>query len=156
MIDACFPRSRSNLLAAVAAEHVETAPDLQKDYGGPGWTHCNLFVERVCQRLGSALFGGLLANKQVEWLESDRAKEIGWSECTAGEAIDHAELGHVVIAGWFNPNQPPHNHGHIAIVVPAPVADGGVHIAQAGHTNYESTPIRHGFGSLPARFFFHP
>lgn len=156
MTDACLPRNPENLLAAVAAEDVTRAPDLQPGFGGVGFTHCNAFAERVCQRLGAPLLHGLLANQQERWLDSAGGRASGWAECTGGEALDFVAAGQVVLATWFNPQPPPHDHGHIAVVVPSLGGpDDGVHVAAAGSTNYENTPIRHSFGNLPVRFFHH-
>ncbi len=151
MSDVCLPRSRANLLAAVAEEHVETTPDLQPGYGGVGWTHCNLFVERVLKRLGVPFPPGLLANQQFTWLNSYASRLEGWWECSEQRAAERTVLGLPTVPAWFNPG----GHGHIAICVPPIAPAVCLCVAAAGSKNHENIALSGSFGPHAPSFFTH-
>jgi hypothetical protein len=143
----CAPRSPGTLLAVVKAVDVEHAPDLQP---GHGVTWCNLAVQRFCILLEAPLPPGLLANQQIDWLDSAPARLAGWKPCSMEDAIRYANLGQPAIVTYFNPK----GHGHIALCVPT--SNTLVpHIAQAGATCFSDKLLGFGFGSLPVKFFTH-
>lgn len=133
--------------AAVASVDPEHAADLQP---GGGLTWCNLFVARVCAKLGAPLLG-VLANEQTAWLSSESAKAAGWLEVSEAEARELATQDVLALATYYNSK----GHGHIAVVVhPFAGAPTGVtYIAQAGLRNFAHRPLSHGFGDFPVRFY---
>jgi hypothetical protein len=158
-------RSPDALLAVVAQFEVASAARYQP--GGHGHateTCCNIFAWDVTRALGAevphwvddagrpvAAGHGreMSANATVRWLETHGAAH-GWREGTATEAEVAAASGAPVLAVWLNPD----GHGHVAVVVPAPEG-GGLHIAQAGASCFDSGPLAQGFGDRPVRFFIH-
>lgn len=76
---------------------------------GGGLTHCNAFVDEVCQTLGWKGFHGLLANQIVDLMgSSDQWSEIGMNQCQI-----LANAGSLVIAGLkADP------HGHVNVICP--------------------------------------
>ena len=121
-----------------------------------GKTYCNIFVSDFLDALGlppTHVEGGeeLNANAMFDWLSSPKGAGTGWIVADRGTALDAAARGHVVLAGYFNPNISPITKkprpGHIAIVLPEGT------IAQAGKQNFVGRTIREGFGDLPVVFF---
>lgn len=89
-------------------------------------THCSAFVAAACERRGIYILRPpehkqeLLANAQVKWLNSDKAKEFGWHPIVKNilsEAQKMADEGYIVVACAQNPDR--HKPGHIALVMPA-------------------------------------
>lgn len=144
-------RSPQDILDAVAAEDPTGTYDLQPGYEGK--THCNLFVYRVLRRLGIDLpWGeyGMRANNIIAYMD---AGNDGWFPSTAEDAVPYAMAGKVVVATYYNITPPPHDSGHVAIVLPI---DGPtIQIAQAGNTNYLQADITKGFGRIKPLFFVH-
>lgn len=150
-------RSRGRLLAVVSALDVAHNPLFQRrplEPGGPVHTFCNQYVAAALSELAAPLPPGKLAREQIGWLDGPSARALGWYECTEGNAVDLAELGQPTVACWVNPDAA--HSSHIALCVPA-VGGTGLHVAQAGATNFDSAPLAHGFGSkTPIRFFTFP
>lgn len=154
------PRTRANLLAAVASVDVVHAPDLQPGYWPEppghmaGVTWCNKAARRILAQLGLDI-PAVFANDLADWFPAAGA-EAGWVPADVVEAQFCAEKGCPVVAVYKNP----HGHGHIAIGVPS-TSTPGFHIAQAGQRNFANEPIEHGFGklsgpgALPVFFFVH-
>jgi hypothetical protein len=61
-----------------------------------------------------------------------------------------AARGHPVVAAYRAPDG---QIGHVAILLPSYAA--GIHMAQAGRTNYFDVPLSRGFGTRQLRFFAH-
>lgn len=135
-------------------------------------THCSAFVASVAKRLGIYILrppehsATLLANAQLDWLESAPANS-GWRSIGTAEAAQAAaNAGDFVVACYRNHKSD--RPGHIAVVRPsdrpmsAIVADGPA-ITQAGLHNYRDTTLRAGFAGHPRawakdreiRFFAH-
>lgn len=151
MNDACIPRSRENYLSTIALLKVETNPIYEPSNG---LTWCNRFVTNATAELECEI-PFKLANAQCDWLNDIAGHEAGWFECSSPVLAGlRAESGFPTVAVWRNLAQPPHNHGHIAMVVPA-LSGEGLHIAQAGEHNYNNAPIARGFGALRPMFFSH-
>lgn len=154
-VNACFPRSRGQLLAAVHQADPEGNPELQKrDVTGDGIdeTFCNFFVRIVLGLLG-LIIPAIRANDLHVWFHGVEAKRNGWRKCTAAEAMDRAELGFPTVGAWKNPN--PSKSGHVVLVVPA-IGGTGMHTAQAGARNWANEPIEHaGLLSSAYAFFTH-
>lgn len=163
MIDACLPRSRANLRAAILSVDPEHAADLQKrDVDGkPGdETFCNYALVRLLRALG-LLVPSLLANDLVDWIfgegkyKGSGGPREGWREIfDTKQAIDLIERGFPVVFMLKEPG-----HGHCALGSPEePIVPGRpleLRIAQAGGKNYNCAPISWGFGRKSYRTFFH-
>jgi hypothetical protein len=135
-------------------------------------THCSAFVGSVAKQLGIYILRPpehgqvLLANAQLEWLETVGGSQ-GWQSLPDAMAAQvAANRGLFVVASY-------HNHsstrpGHIAIVRPSTksadqIAYDGPDVIQAGGHNYTSTTLALGFAGHPSawgpakevRFFAH-
>ncbi len=152
----CMSRSRGHLLAVIDSLDVENSPKYAaRDVTGDGKieTFCNYYVHDACALL-EAEMPQMLARDQIAWLDSSPANVAGWYECSVGKAASRANDGFPTIAGWVNLAG---GHSHIAMCVPA-ISDGtGIHVAQAGRTNFSNRPIASGFGvGKQIRFWSHP
>lgn len=120
-------------------------------------TFCNQFVEAVALAARCYLPRVLLANAQISWLASSSGREAGWQLVDRAMAKKLTELGHIVVAAWFNTAG---KHGHVAICVPSPVSApaDALHIAQAGKRCFIGEPLEKGFGDVAGavQFFAHP
>ena len=141
-----------NLTVTAAVEKVDPWRN-QSLQPRDGLTWCNRFAYLVCRELGVVL-GGIFANEQCEWLNTQDAINHGWASASEQAARQWTQGGGLSLATWRNPTG---GHGHIAVLVPAlpgaPV--GTTYIAQAGARNFAHEPLSHGFGGLPAQFFTH-
>lgn len=135
-------------------------------------THCSAFVASVAKRLGIYILrppehsATLLANAQLDWLESAPASS-GWRSIGTAEAAQAAaNVGDFVVACYRNHKSD--RPGHIAVVRPSDraiseIAADGPSITQAGLRNYRDTSLRTGFAGHPRawakdreiRFFAH-
>jgi hypothetical protein len=151
-------------------------PDPARPGGTNRTTHCSAYAAAMAQRVGVYLLRPpehsqtLLANAQMEWLESGAAREQGWRPvATPAEAQAAANRGEFVVAVFRNPD--PHRPGHIAVLRPsektsAELYGDGPQEAQAGSRNWLSTSVAGGFhvhqgawepgGTGSIRFFAHP
>jgi hypothetical protein len=146
----CLPRSPVALYDCIASFKVETAEKYRKrDVTGDGLpeTFCNVFLADVTAAL-SAPVPLFLANAQVAWLK-EMGKAKGWSMVDAHKAEVLVNEGYPVVAGWSNPR----GHGHVAIGCPS--NEPGMHVAQAGSSNFTCRPIERGFGHTPFLLFAH-
>lgn len=185
MTAACLPRSRENLIAAVAEVAPETNPQLRRrDVTGDGIpeTFCNVFVRLALALLG-IIIPPLLVNDLAEWFEGPKAKADGWVNVkTMAEAEQLVEKGRPVVAvfkaastscepcggtGQVAAGACPgcsgtgkvYHHGHIALGVPQPIPPSkvlGMRIAQAGARNFSNGAFTDGFGRRTVRIFTHP
>lgn len=141
---ACMPRSRGLLLSTVDRldpEHNYLPVDLDDD--GRLETRCNFFAADVCRELGVEL-PRVRAREQIAWLKSYPGLKAGWTKLSDPKsAMELAERGHPVLAGWVNPD--PSKSSHIALVVPA-LDTPGMHVAQAGKHCFNNGPLERGFG----------
>ncbi len=125
-------------------------------------THCSAFAAAVCDRLGIYLLRPpehsttLLANAQYEWLQTDKARDKGWSLVASGiEAQRLANQGLVVLAVCKNPDDK--KPGHIAIIRPSTkdmktILAEGPDITQAGRANANCTSLKNGFKNHKGAF----
>lgn len=74
--------------------------------------HCNKSVIDVAHTFGIRDLDGKSANAQVNYMNEH------WSSVSATQAHALACGGHLVVAGWANPN--PKDSGHVAVVTPGP------------------------------------
>lgn len=139
-------RNAQALVVAVAAVDPAGSFCLQP---ANGVTHCNEAARFMCAALGVPLVNDL-ANKQRDWL----AASTEWMPVDAETARGRAESGFPTLAVWKNPTG---GHGHIALLVPAPLTNPGhIYVAAAGASNTNSAPIERQFGlSLTPEFFTH-
>lgn len=116
-----------------------------------GLTHCNEAARFMCAALGVPLVNDL-ANAQRDWL----AASTEWKVVDVETARQRAESGFPTLAVWKNPTGPG-AHGHIAVVVPAPLSDpGGMYVAAAGLRNTNCGTLTSQFGlSIYPEFFTH-
>jgi hypothetical protein len=124
-------------------------------------THCSAFVAAAASRLGIYLLRPpehsqiLLANAQVDWLQSEGSSQ-GWKEVGSGlEAQRLANEGFLVIAAYKTRN--PDISGHIVIVRPYAKSEEmlqkeGPQVIQAARYNRSSTTLRRGFKYHPGAF----
>ncbi len=74
---------------------------------------CNISVKYVLKELfGSTEFGDKRASQMVEQMQTSS----NWEQVSINEAQNLANQGHLVVAGWQNPN--PNSSGHVMVVVP--------------------------------------
>lgn len=123
---------------------------VRRDVTGDGKpeTFCNVFAVDACTALGVALPAHTLANDLSTWLASASGAHAGWVKCNEQEAQFSAECGRPVLAVIVEAG-----HGHIALGVPALGREPGLHIAQAGRTNFSNGPLTRGFDHLQPDFY---
>lgn len=103
-----------NLFMLLDAIHLPlNRPEYQP---GGGLTHCNAYVNEVCQAMGYKSFDGLLANDIVDLIAIDPA----WTETSMDRCQDLANGGSLVIAGFkADP------HGHVNVICPGKLKASG-------------------------------
>lgn len=133
-----------------------------------GITQCNLYAADVVKSLGAPLplYVPDSAGKAQTWLGATYMKdwldgrlnvagqytqgtEQGWSKVDHSTAAQAANKGYVVVAA---------GHGHIAVVrpgTPEGAGKGDVLISQAGARNFNSGPIKNGWGQYLAEAEFY-
>ena len=111
-------------------------------------THCNQFAQNALRQMGVPAPGGN-ANSMNRAFNRG---ENGWRRVSAAEAQRMANSGHAAVASWANPTGV---HGHIAVVRPGVLGEGGPRIAQAGGTNFNDGSARRGFGKHTPQYFVH-
>lgn len=139
-------RTAQALVVAVAAVDPEHSYALRPR---DGVTLCNEAARFLCAALGVPLPRDT-ANNQRDWL----AASTEWKPVDVETARQRAESGFPTLAVWKNPTG---GHGHIALLVPAPLKDpGGVYVAAAGLRNTNSGTFNSQFGiSIYPEFFTH-
>jgi hypothetical protein len=105
-----------------------------------------------------------LANAQVTWLggggdyPGPTASASGWSALgKSGDtgaldaAVTAANLGKLVIAGYFQPETEQSKAGHIVVVRPQDSfpSDEGPQVVTAGVKNFKSASMKYAFGDHP-------
>lgn len=129
-------------------------------------TYCNVWLNDGTRALGcevprwwlkGAELVQLSANDQVRWLDRQGRKH-GWASCTPFEAQARANLGHVSVVGWLNPEVHPVTKrelsGHVGIFKPDH-GEQGLFISQAGLTCFTRGTLSSGFGSRNVTCFTH-
>jgi hypothetical protein len=111
-------------------------------------THCNQFAQTALRQMGVPTPGGN-ANSMNRYFNGQTQ---GWRKVSAAEAQRMANSGHAAVASWSNPTG---GHGHIAIVRPGVLGQGGPRIAQAGGTNFNDGSAARGFGRHTPDYFVH-
>ncbi|MFO0595432.1 MAG: hypothetical protein U0228_09015 [Myxococcaceae bacterium] len=111
-------------------------------------TYCNQFAQAALRQMGVPTPGGN-ANSMNRYFNR---QQDGWHAVSAAEAQRMANQGHAVVASWNNPTG---GHGHIAIVRPGELGQGGPRIAQAGGTNFNNGSVARGFGRHTPQYFVH-
>jgi hypothetical protein len=76
-------------------------------------TFCNMFVQEISRLFKYHGFDDLMASQMVKLME-DNPKV--WRVTDYVEAATVAAEGHLVVAGWRNPD--PTGHGHVNIIYP--------------------------------------
>lgn len=149
MTNACLPRSPKNLIDAIDSVKLETTPDLQPNFGGQGWTHCNLAVVRMLSALTLSVPLKLANDLQGWFLKEGQAQ--GWREVGIEEAIACANRGEPVVGSYLNPI----GHGHVVLLRPTP--DKDARCAQAGRRNFSNGTLAAAMGGnlRNCRFFAH-
>lgn len=96
-----------DMLALLDAIHL---PLCRPEYApGGDLTHCNAYVNEVCQLYGFNDFDGLLANEMIDAMEVSAS----WSKVTIDQCQNMANMGILVIAGL---KALP--HGHVNVICP--------------------------------------
>lgn len=98
-----------DLLSLIDAIHLPLLRPEYQPHPDAGVTHCNGFVNEVCQNMGYKGFEGLLANEMIELMRRDGA----WSEIPMERAQDMANAGSLIVAGLAE--EP---HGHVCVICP--------------------------------------
>lgn len=111
----------------------------------PGVTHCNQFVNEVCQYLGFRDLDGKLANEIVDMLELHPQ----WSRIELERCQDLANGGSLVIAGLKE-----QGHGHVNIICPGKLKMSGhwadvPSCANVGKENFIGKGINWAFSQMP-------
>lgn len=83
---------------------------------GGGLTHCNAYVNEVCQTMGYNGFDGMLANDMIDLMAGDPA----WTEMVIEKCQDFANEGTLIVAGLKSDP-----HGHVNIICPGKPKESG-------------------------------
>jgi len=125
----------------------EYQPRQAKDIDGKIVTlsHCNSYVNEVCEIFGYKEFGGLLANQMIDLMAFSPA----WSLTGIDKAQFMANQGSLVIAGLKA--EP---HGHVAVCVPGKEKTSGrwgmvPGIANVGKDVFVGKALSWGFSEMP-------
>ena len=137
---------------------------------GNGNTYCNIFAWDVSRAMGAEIAhwvdpsGNIAApfaphaneiniNGGVNWMNDHGVNQFGWKHSTPQQAQDAANQGKLAVVMWKNTGS---GHGHIAVIRPGSVNNGGPEIAQAGRHNFNDGHVVNGFGQLsPLQYFSH-
>lgn len=116
-------------------------------------THCNGYVNEVCQLYGYKAFDGLRANDMVDRMYKDSS----WALTRMEECQDLANEGTLIIAAWKNPNGP----GHVCVICPGKIKDSGrwdkvPSCANVGEEVFIGKGIGYAFRTLPLFFAWRP
>lgn len=130
-----------------------------------GNTYCNIFSWDATRAMGAEIphwvdpSGAstgvgqgreLDANGTNQWLHTHGA-DHGWRQVTAEQAQHLANQGQPAVASWRNPS----GIGHIAMVRPGELTQGGPATAQAGSHNFNSGHAVDGFGNRVPEYWVH-
>lgn len=115
-------------------------------------THCNQFVNEVCQGMGYKNFDGLLANDMIDLLEKDPT----WSKIDMNQCQTLANTGSLVLAGLkADP------HGHIVVICPGKEKTSGrwglvPSVANVGKDNFIGKGVNWSFSDPPMFWAWRP
>lgn len=119
---------------------------------GSGATHCNSYVDEVCQAMGWKGFAFLMANEIVDLMASSDQ----WSETPLDKCQFLANQGTLVIAGLKgNP------HGHVNVICPGKDKTSGrwgivPSVANVGKDVFIGKGINWAFSDLPKFWAWRP
>lgn len=143
-------KNMKDLLTLLDAIHL---PLLRPEYQpSAGVTHCNGYVNEVCQMMGWKGFDGLLANDMIDlMIQSDQ-----WSETPLEKCQFLANQGTLIIAGMKK-----QDHGHVCVVVPGKDKSSGrwglvPSVANVGKDVFIGKGISWAFSSLPKCWAYRP
>lgn len=158
-------RTALALEAVIRQFRVEVHPRYQPtDITGDGRPEhrCNVFLSDATTALGCKVprgdrKGWWKANRQIDWLssiEEGGSKHVGWMEVPREVASVKAHFGWPTVACWHSGSAT--ESGHVGLLVPSPLGESGLWVAQAGATCSSCMPLARGYGSKgPIRFFTH-
>lgn len=112
---------------------------------GGGLTHCNSFVNEVCQYMGWKGFEGLMANQIIDLMSSSG----DWSKVDMNQCQVLANAGSLIVAGLkADP------HGHVVIICPGKEKTSGrwgncPSIANVGSQVFIGKGLSWGFSNMP-------
>lgn len=117
-----------------------------------GVTHCNSYVNEVCELMGYKLLGGRLANEIVDALIGDGS----WSVVAMEKCQDLANEGTLVVAGIRGSP-----HGHVNIICPGKEKTSGrwgqvPSCANVGSEIFIGKGINWAYSSMPQFFAWRP
>lgn len=151
------PNKRSaDLLKQVIAQFDVNAERYRKrdiDNNGTLDTFCNFYSRDYTRAMGCPLPEGLRANEMFDWLQTERARLLGWEEHDEHTAQRCADEGMCVLAVWKNPE--PKKPGHIAPLIPSD-GESGTFISNVGASNFARGHLSKGFGNKTPRFWVRP
>lgn len=110
-----------------------------------GSTHCNQYVNEVCQTLGFTEFDGKLANEMVDIIDAHPQ----WSKVEMNKCQELANHGTLVLAGLKA-----EQHGHINIICPGKEKTSGrwgpvPSCVNVGKENFIGRGVNWAFGDYP-------
>lgn len=108
-------------------------------------THCNGYVNEVCQLMGWKGFDGMMANQIVDYM----AGSDQWTETAMEKCQFLANQGTLVIAGMKEDI-----HGHVCVVVPGKDKTSGRYgivpsVANVGKEIFIGKGVNWAFSSMP-------
>ncbi len=140
-------KDRLLLLDAIhlSFNHPEYAP---KD----GQTHCNQYVNEVCETFGIKDLSGFLANDMVDFL----SKHPQWSEVSMDKCQELANEGTLIIGGLKA-----EGHGHVVVVCPGKSKTSGrwgsvPSCASVGKVNEIGKGVNWAFSGIPTFWAYRP
>lgn len=117
-----------------------------------GITHCNGYVNEVCQIMGYNGFDGMLANDMIDLMTKDPA----WSKVDMNQCQDLANAGSLVVAGFkADP------HGHVDVICPGKIKTSGrwgsvPSCANVGKDVFIGKGISWAFSDMPSFWAWRP
>lgn len=117
-----------------------------------GITHCNGYVNEICETFGYKGFNGLLANQIIDLMSSSDQ----WSEVPIDKCQFIANLGSLVIAGI---KEEP--HGHVCVICPGREKTSGrwgkvPSVANIGKDVFVGKGLSWAFSSMPKFWAYRP
>lgn len=117
-----------------------------------GVTHCNSYVNEVCQMMGYKGFDGMLANDMIDLMCGDPA----WTETAMDNCQELSNEGTLVVAGLKSDP-----HGHVNIICPGKAKTSGrwgqvPSCANVGRDIFIGKGINWAFSDLPKFWAWRP
>lgn len=119
---------------------------------GGGLTHCNSYVNDVCQGYGCKDFDGLMANQMIDLMDTSPS----WSKVAMEQCQSLANAGSLVVAGLkADP------HGHVNVICPGKEKTSGrwgnvPSCANVGKDIFIGKGINWAFSDLPTFYAWRP